>query len=193
VTAGPTSSAAAPAVALHPATELVVVIACHGLLCTLPVRWVERLLLREAVSLHAPPGRRPRDPSLPLPQVVYAAEEPFAAWNLGTMLALPPVSTAWVLLRVGPEHDPVPIALRTGPCLIVQPAPASAPLPAALFRERGAGIVGAFSTAQLRGKPVGTSLGLSLDPQRFWSEQELAGSRAAVAAAYPVADDVRES
>jgi hypothetical protein len=180
---------AAPATPLaQPATHLVVVIACHGLLCTLPVGRVDRLLLREAVSLHAPPGRRPRDPSRALPQVVYAADEPFAAWNLGTMLALPPVSTAWVLLRVGPESNPIPIALRTGPCLIVQPAPAAAPLPAALFRERGPGIVGAFSTAQLRGKPADTSLGLCLDPQRFWSEPELAGSRAAVAAACSAAD-----
>ena len=74
------------------------VVACHGLVCTLPVRRVDRLLLREAVSLHAPAGRRPRELGRSLPQVVYADDEPFAAWNLGTMLGLPPVSTAWVLL-----------------------------------------------------------------------------------------------
>ena len=75
------------------------------------------------------------------------------------MLGLPPVSTAWVLLQAGPGAEPVPIALRTGPCLIVQPMPAAAPLPAALFRDRGAGIVGAFSAAQLRGRPVAASDG----------------------------------
>jgi hypothetical protein len=181
VTAGAASSTAfTPAV--HPSTELVVVIACHGVICTLPARRIERLLLREAVSLQPPPGRRARDMRA-VPQVVYAADQPFAAWNLGTMLGLPPVSTAWVLLRVGPDPDPVPIALRTGPCLVVQPTPAWAPLPPALFRERGSGIVGAFSSGELRGKPVALSVGLCIDPQRFWTEQELAGSRAAVAAA----------
>jgi hypothetical protein len=187
VTAGPTSSAAA-AEATQPAAELVVVIACHGLVCTLPVQRVERLLLREAVSLQPPPGRRPREVGRALPQVVYAAEEPYAAWNLGTMLGLPPLSNAWVLLQAG-GADPVPIALRTGPCLIVQPMPAATPLPAALFRDRGRGIVGAFSAGQLRGRPAALSMGLCLDPRRFWSEQELAGSRAAVAAAL----DGRES
>jgi hypothetical protein len=181
VIVGPESSAAS-AEARQPATELVVVIACHGLVCTLPVRRVERLLLREAVSLHPPPGRRPRDVGRPAPQVVYAAEEPYAAWNLGTMLGLPPLSNAWVLLQAG-GADPVPIALRTGPCLVVQPLPESAPLPPALFRDRGRGIVGAFSADQLRGRPTGLTMGLCLDPQRFWSEQELIGSRAAVAAA----------
>jgi hypothetical protein len=187
VTGGATSSAALSE-ALQPASELVVVVACHGLVCTLPVRKVERLLLREAVSLQAPAGRRPRELGRALPQVVYAGDEPFAAWNLGTMLGLPPVSTAWVLLRIGAGPDPVPIALRTGPCLIVQPVPPSAPLPATIFKERGAGIVGAFSTAQLRGKPVVPTMGLCLDPARFWSESELHGSRAAVAASLPISD-----
>jgi hypothetical protein len=183
VTAGPASSSLS-AEALQPATELVVVIACHAVVCTLPVRRVERLLLREAISLQPPPGRRVREVPRPVPQVVYAGEEPYAAWNLGTLLGLPPVSTAWVLLHVGGSGtDAIPIALRTGPCLIVRPQPAAAPLPAALFRDRGAGIVGAFSVAQLRGRPGGAAMGLCLDPQRFWSEQELAGSRAAVAAA----------
>jgi len=168
--------------------ELVVVVACHGVVCTLPARGVERLLLREAVSLHAPAGRRPRDTGQALPQVVYAADEPFAAWNLGTMLRLPPVSAAWVLLRIGAGPEPVPIALRTGPCLIVQPLPPSAPLPPTLFKERGPGIVGAFSTGQLRGKPVAPTMGLSLDPTRFWTEVELAASRAAVLAAASASD-----
>jgi hypothetical protein len=187
VTGEATSSAALHAVE-QPATELVVVVACHGLICTLPVRRVDRLLLREAVSLHTPAGRRQRELGRSLPQVVYAADEPFAAWNLGTMLGLPPVSTAWALLRIGAEPDSVPIALRTGPCLIVQPAPPAAPLPPSLFRERGAGIVGAFSTAQLRGKPVLPTMGLSLDPTRFWSEAELSASRAAVLASQTITD-----
>jgi hypothetical protein len=174
--------------AVQPASELVVVVACHGLVCTLPVRGVERLLLREAVSLHAPAGRRPRELGPSLPQVVYAADEPFAAWNLGTMLRLPPVSTAWVLLRIGAGPDPVPIALRTGPCLIVQPLPASAALPPTVFKERGPGIVGAFSTAQLRGKPVAPTMGLCLEPARFWTEAELDASRTAVTAVLAASD-----
>jgi hypothetical protein len=190
VTAGAASSAALHQV-VQPATELVVVIACHGVVCTLPVRRVERLLLREAVTLPGLGAHRAREPGRPLPQVVYAGDEPFAAWNLGTMLGLPPVSTAWVLLQVNHGAELVPIALRTGPCLIVQPMPASSPLPPALFRERGPGIVGAFSTGQLRGRPMALTMGLCLDPQRFWSEQELAGSRAAVLGAEPKPPDAR--
>jgi hypothetical protein len=173
----------------EPAAELAVVVACHNLVCALPVRHVERLFLREEVELRAPAHRRPAAPAARLPQVVYASGEPFAAWNLGSLLELPPVSTAWVLMRIpvprGGEPDPGPpvaIALRTGPCLVVQPMPAAAALPPGLFRARGEGIVSAFATSQLRGKRPEAALGLSLDPTRLLAHAELERSRAAVAA-----------
>jgi hypothetical protein len=173
------ASASRPGAA--PAAELAVVVACHGLVCTIPVRHVERLFLREDIELRATSHRRATAGGARLPQVVYAAGEPFAAWNLGTLLELSPVSTAWVLMSIPAQPTPVRIALRTGPCLVVQPMPATAALPAGLFRARGGGIVGAFATASLRGKRVEAALGLSLDPERLWSAAELEGSRAAIA------------
>jgi hypothetical protein len=165
-----------------PAAELAVMVSCHGVVCALPARHVERLLLRDAVELLPPTRQRARN-GRPLPQVVHAQDEPYAVWNLGTLLGMAPLSVAWVLLQVPAEPHPVSIALRTGPCLIVQPMPETAPLPPGLFRERGPGISGAFSTAQLRGKPLAAALGLTLDPAALWSRDELAASRAAVAAA----------
>jgi hypothetical protein len=166
---------------MEPALELSVVVGCHGLVCTLPVRHVERLLRRDEVEVVRIARRKG---SGPLPQVVAAAGEPFAAWNLGTMLELPPLTTAWVLLRIpAGAGEPVPIALRTGACLMVQPLPPAVALPAGVARGRGAGMVGAFSTAGLRGKKLDAKLGLCLDPLYLWTPAELESSRLAVEAA----------
>jgi hypothetical protein len=114
---------------------------------------------------------------------VAAGGEPFAAWNLGTMLELPPLSAAWVLLRLPGTGGPAGIALRTGPCLVVQPMPPMIRLPAGVMRKRGAGITGAFATSALRGKQPEAPLGLCLDPLHLFSPDELASSRAAQDAA----------
>ena len=170
----------APAGAPEPAAELAVVVGCHGLLCTFPVSFVDRLLRRDEVEVLTPQPRKVR--AAILPQVVLAADEPFVAWNLGSMLDLPPVVAAWVLLHV--PHgggEPLPIALRTGPCLMVAPAPALTVLPPGLFRMRGRGIAGAFSTEALRGKGLGQAVGIAFDPGRLWSAAELDSRRAALA------------
>jgi hypothetical protein len=174
----------------EPAAELAVVVGCHGFVCTFPVRHIDRLLRREEVEVLAPRGRRGREGGVPLPQVVLAAGEPFVAWNLGTMLDLPPVTTAWVLLRLPDPEDkparplpPIALAVRTGPCLMVQTVQASVPLPAGLFRARGQGITGAFAASALRGKRLGAAVGVCLDPLRLWTPAELASSRAALVAA----------
>jgi hypothetical protein len=168
-----------------PAPELSVVVGCHGFVCAFPVRLVDRLLRREEVEVLPPRVRRGQDPGVPLPQVVQAGGEPYVAWNLGTMLDLPPVTTAWVLLRVpvpGEAEAEVPLAVRTGTCFVVQPVAASVPLPAGLFRARGAGITGAFATSVLGGKPLEAAVGVCLDPPRLWTPGELGSSRAALAA-----------
>jgi hypothetical protein len=154
---------------------------------------VDRLLRRDEVEVMPLRGRRGKEAAVPLPQVVQAAGEPFVAWNLGTMLDLPPVTTAWVLLRVPAPPIPgtsgdlprtlVPLAVRTGACLMVQTVVAAVPLPAGLFRARGAGITGAFATSALRGKRLEASIGICLDPASLWTSAELFSSRAALAAA----------
>jgi hypothetical protein len=161
--------------------ELVVVVGCHGLVCTLPVRHVDRLALREEVEpLRPAPGKRRESAAQ---QLVVAAGQVYAAWNLGTMLELPPLSVAWVLLRVPSPAGPVAIALRTGPCLMVQLAPPAVPLPPRVVRARPGAVSGAFATATLPGKRLDGLVGLTLDPERLWSEAELQASRAAIAAA----------
>jgi hypothetical protein len=182
-----------PAAPPEPAPELSVVVGCHGFVCTIPVRYVDRLLRRDEVEVVPPRTRRGREPGVPLPQVLEAAGEAYVAWNLGTMLELPPVTTAWVLLRVPAPPLPggvsdlpgavVPLAVRTGTCLMVQPVQVSAPLPPGLFRARGAGITGAFATSALRGKRLEAAVGICLDPSRLWTPGELGSSRAALAAA----------
>jgi hypothetical protein len=173
------------------AAELAVVVGCHGFVCTFPVQHVDRLLRRDEVEVIPPRSRRAQDQDAgpPLPQVVQAAGEPYVAWNLGTMFDLPPVTSAWVLLQVpapslaGPGTILLPLAVRTGPCLMVQTVQASVPLPAGLFRARGAGIRGAFATATLPGKRLEAAVGVCLDPTRLWTAGELASSRAALMAA----------
>lgn len=169
--------------------ELVVVVGCHGLVCTVPVRLIDRLALREEVEPVRPgPGKRSREAAAQ--QLVTAAGEIYAAWNLGTMLGLPPLSAAWVLLRIPSPAGPVAIALRTGPCLMVQLAPPAVPLPPRVVRARAGAISSAFATASLPGKRLESPLGLCLDLQRLWSEAELEASHAAVAAAAPVEEVV---
>jgi len=169
--------------------ELVVVVGCHGLVCTLPVRHVDRLTLREEVEAVRPgPGKRSREAAAQ--QLVASAGQVYAAWNLGTLLGLPPLSVAWVLLRVPSPAGPVAIALRTGPCLMVQLAPPAVPLPPGVARARPGAISSAFATASLPGNRLESPLGLCLDLQRLWSEAELEASRAAVAAAAPAEEYV---
>jgi hypothetical protein len=176
----------------EPAAELAVVVGCHGFVCTFPVRHVDRLLRRDEVEVVPPRVRKGREAGVPLPQVVRAAGELYVAWNLGTMLDLAPVTAAWVLMHVPvpplpglPDAAPgeVPIAVRTGTCLMVQRVAASVPLPAGLFRARGAGITGAFATSVLPGKRLEVALGICLDPPRLWTPGELGSSRVALAAA----------
>ncbi len=188
-----------PAGEAEPAAELAVVVGCHGFVCTFPVRYVDRLLRREEVEVLPPRGRRAREGGAPLPQVVLAAGDPFVAWNLGTMLDLPPVTTAWVLLRLpDPEsratrpQPPIALAVRSGPCLMVQTVQASVPLPPGLFRSRGQGITGAFATSALRGKRLEAAVGVCLDPLRLWTPAELASSRAALVAALEEPEGWRE-
>ena len=98
------------------------------------------------------------------------------------MLDLPPVTAAWVLLRVPFGSGEISIALRTGPCLMVQPVPETVPLPPGLFRARGAGLSGAFATRALRGKHLDGAVGIAFDPAHLWTPAELDAARAALAA-----------
>jgi len=93
-----------------------------------------------------------------------------AAWDLGHLLGTHGNDHAWVMLSV-----PMPVALRTGPCLSVVVAPASCPLPA-ILTARSFGL-GCFvlpslplpSMTQAELAPVG----LRLDPIRLFNDAEM--------------------
>ena len=121
--------------------ELCVVTACHDLLCALPVRWVERLLLPQEVATVVTAAPKPWS-------LLLVGERQLAAWNLGTLLGLAPLTAAWVLLRVPHRGGELSIALNTG----------------------------AFATDGLRGRATAAPLGLWLDPARLFTDEELAAA-----------------
>jgi hypothetical protein len=152
--------------------ELCVVTACHGLVCALPAKWVERLVLPAEVAAVAATTAAP---------LVLVGERQYAAWNLGTLLELPPLADAWALLRVPHGGHDLPIALSMGTCLVVQRLPKATPLPAGAFRARAGALSGAFATVGVRGRATTAALGVWLDPSRLFSDDELAACARALA------------
>jgi hypothetical protein len=149
------------------------VFTCHQLICALPARWIDHLVLPDEVVFL---GERERSRTAPQAsgwRLVMVGEYRYLACNLGTQLGMPPVHAAWALLHV--EHDGVvlPIALQTGPCLVVQPLGAGAPLPASAFRTRAGAITSMFSTNLLRTKADLVEVGVRLEPSQLWTEAEL--------------------
>jgi hypothetical protein len=159
------------------ATGLRVFVACDPWLFALQAELVERLLLPDQALLDEE-HFLDKNPSLGMLRVGGSA---YPAWDLGLLLGLSRQSDAWVLLRLPSTPEPLPLALRTGPCLSAALLPETAlrPLPAALSRERPGLVTGAFSTARLRlvGRRVGP-VGLGLDVTRLWSDRERARSAA---------------
>jgi hypothetical protein len=156
--------------AAREARELCVVLSCHELVCALPAARVERLVLPGEVSLLG----RPADPAEGRGwQLVQVGEQLYAGCDLGTQLGLAPVEAAWVLLRAEHRGASLPIALATGPCLVVQPLAAGAALPAAAFRARAGAVAALFPTALLESRADLVEVGLRLDLGALWSEEEL--------------------
>jgi hypothetical protein len=144
------------------AGELFVVVACHDLVCAVATRWIARLLLIDEVEA---PGA----------DVVLVGGRRWAAWDLGRMLGLPPLDHAWVLLNVPHAGAELPIALRTGPCLTVQPIAAFTALPEGLFRARRGALPAAFPASEIKGR-TDALFGLCFDPARAWTSTELENS-----------------
>jgi hypothetical protein len=158
--------------------ELSLFFRCHGAVLAIAARWVERLLLAEEVAL--PEGQSRVQGA---GQVIEVAGAPYAAWDLGQMLEVSPMQHAWVLMKVPYAGKEVPMALRTGPCLIVQPLAGSTNLPIGVFRGRRSALAGAFMLKGLKGAAGEGLVGLRLDPSRLWTNVELEASSAALAAA----------
>ncbi len=152
--------------------ELSVVVGCHGFVCAFGVQWVTRLVLPDEVT----PWEGHPDARL-----VNVAGEAYAAWDLGALFDLGPLTSAWVLLGIPYEGGRLPIALRTGPCIAVKKVRAEMSLPVLAFRARGKAFLGAFDASALVAEKlaVGT-FGVVIDPTALLNWPELATSAALI-------------
>jgi hypothetical protein len=153
------------------AGELCIVFECHAVVCAAPARLVDRLVLAEEATLlpAASPGS-----ALDGERVVVSAGQRFAAWDLGELLELPPLSTAWMLLRLPHRSASITLALRTGRCRAVERLGHTVSVPRGVFRRRK----GAFPAAFARGGLVG----VFLDPLALFTSDELETSARTLAA-----------
>jgi len=167
----------------QPATELCVVLACHHLICALPIRSVDRLALPDAAQ-PLPAPRRSRAArttgAVPAPAVVRLGEQDWASWDLGVLLGMGPAQGAWVLLRAPLDGGEVALALRTGPCFSVQGLRRLSSLPPGVFSARRTALAGTFATAAVKGPRARAEVGLWIEPARLWEPLELAASAAAL-------------
>jgi hypothetical protein len=187
---GPALSLPASARIAAPASELWLFTICDPWAFALPADRVERLMPVEEGRLVDVDPRSSPPASL---GVLVAGGRYHSAWDLGLLLGLPPQSAAWVLLELSGQGVPLPLALRTGPCLSVGrlPAVGTHPLPPALCSTRRGLIAAAFrAPAAGRGRrdlsPVG--LALALEPLLFDDEKTHALSVLLAAEAEAVGD-----
>jgi hypothetical protein len=164
--------------------RLCVVLACHHVVCALPIDNIDRLVLPDAVE--ALPASRPAAGGQPdadaiVPEVVRVGERFLAAWDLGVLFGMGPVAGAWVLLSLMHEGAEVWLALRTGPCFAVQPLRNLMKLPSEVFQSRRGALTDGFATSAVK-KEIEATVGVLVDPRGLWSRQELQMSAAVLAA-----------
>jgi hypothetical protein len=154
------------------AGELCVMLDCGALVCAVPTRRIERLVLSEDAGFVAAKGAAP-PVTLGGEQLVSVADKRYAAWDLGELLGLgSSKARSWVLMSVRHERDVLPVALRAGECLVVAPLTATSPVPAGIFRARAGAFTAAFAPEGGR-RTASAVVGLLLDPERLFSRTEL--------------------
>jgi len=153
--------------------ELSVLVACHTFLVALPARSVVRLFLPGEVT------ERVTETGDALLGTVRAADRLCAAWDLGRMLELDPLTSAWVVLDVERGGRRVSIALRTGVCALVVEVRPEAALPTRTFKARAQAFPAAFAASPY-GPHDMALFGLWMDPARLFTDDELARSLDAV-------------
>jgi hypothetical protein len=145
---------------ITPRGELAVIVAAHGVAVAIAARWVSRLALPSDVR-----AVRSGKPGL-----VAIAGTLHASWDLGELLGLGPLSSAWVMLDVPHKKGTLRVALRTGACLVVEALPRTVALPRGALTARNTAVRGAFGATARHG---GALFGLSLDPTRLFTSIEL--------------------
>jgi hypothetical protein len=158
--------------------ELSVLVACHSFLVAIPARSVARLLVHDDVG----PLARSAGTG-PMLGTLRVGDRTCAAWDLGGLLEMPPLSRAWVVVDVALGAARVAIALRTGVCALVAEVRPEASLPPRIFRTRAHAFPAAFAASPIAAG-VPALFGLWLDPARLFTDEELARSSAAIAHAH---------
>ena len=169
----------------EPKPRLCVVLGCHQIVCALPIEDVDRLVLPEsvqAVEYSRTASGLAGDGRTPLPDVVRVGEKLHAAWDLGVMFGLRPISGAWVLLSQVHEGAPIWLALRTGPCFAVQTLRNLMPFPGGNLHQRQGALTNGFATSAVAKERLDSSVGVLVDPRGLWTQQELQASAAVLAA-----------
>jgi hypothetical protein len=89
------------------------------------------------------------------------------------MIELPSLVDAWVFLSIPHGRGSVPLALRTGPCLVVGQLPEISALPSAIFRARPGAFAAGFPIESILFRSGGWAVGLLLDPRALFTDAEL--------------------
>ena len=145
---------------ITPRGELAVIFAAHGVAVAIAAKWVTRLALPADVKT-VRSGK---------PGLVAVGGAVHASWDLGEILGLGPLASAWVMLDVPHRDKTLRVALRTGACLVVEGLPRTVEIPRGVLVSRKGAVRGAFGATQRHG---GALFGLLLDPARLFTSIEL--------------------
>lgn len=140
--------------------ELAVFVALGKIVAALPARFVTRLVLPESVREH----------EVGTPSLVSVEGKSHAGWDLAELFGATQSPAAWVLLALPHRRKSLAIALRTGPCLVVDAMPPVVRVPSGVIARRGQAIAGAFAARKNHGS---AAVGVELDPRRLFTAEEL--------------------
>lgn len=138
--------------------SMFVLVACHEVVCAIPIQDVDRLYSEQEVAF----AGRPEEGAVVGAATVRKTEH--RAVDLGRLLEMPPVSGTWVSLAPALQVTRAPVLLRSGPCLFVESLADVSPLAPAVFARHPGVIVAAFQAKpRARAGMERTALGLVLD------------------------------
>ncbi len=144
-------------------SALHLVFSVHHDIMAVPVSSIVRMALADEVKIEAVGDR----------MVVTSGDTAYCAWDLGTLFDQPPVDSAWIFAEVPTKDGPLPIALRSGACLMVGGVELAREFPDGFLHGRGRAVTGAFAVPErLAGERA--SVGWMVDLTRLLTQSEIA-------------------